>query len=214
MADETAADREALKAWLRQNLANRGLSPTRAARETKIATTTLTNFLNDDKYKFTPSTPTIAKLERYFGQQAPRTRAFGTKGQGSVMLEGLLVDPEVIVPAVAAALAALIGNRRAIQTWELAGTALEAAGFLRGDLVLVDPHEPPADGDVVCAEVADATTGTRHPVFRVYQKPYLLTAGLDRSPSLPLLVDDKSVMIRGVVTDRISRRRTRPDTGD
>jgi hypothetical protein len=207
VAENKDTDREALKAWLRHNLEARRVAPTKVARDLGIATTTLTKFLNDPKYKFTPSTPIVAQLERYFGQQAPRANFAGAPG-GTPMLEGLPISQDGLIDGLAAALAALIGSRKSIQLWEIATHALEAAGYLPGDLVLVDPHVQPNDGDVVCAEVADPQTGARHPIFRLFQKPYLLTSALDRNLRIPLLVDDRAVIVRGVVTERLSRRRT------
>ena len=206
MQDNKDADREALKTWLRHNLDARGITPTKLARELGFATTTLTKFLNDPKYKFTPSTPIVAQLERYFGQQAPRANFAGAPG-GTTMLEGLPLMQDGLIVGLGEALKALIGTRKSIQLWQLATNALEASGYVPGDLLLVDPHVQPTDGDVVCAEVSDPQTGARHPVFRLFQKPYLLASSLDRYLRIPLLVDDRAVIIRGVVTERLGRRR-------
>jgi hypothetical protein len=44
-------------------------------------------------------------------------------------------------------------------------------------------------------------------VFRLYEKPYLVTATFDPLRRAPILVDDHLAIIRGVITDRLSRRR-------
>lgn len=198
--------REALRQWLTDSLQARGITATRAAKENKIATTTLTKFLNDPNYKFTPSLRIVTRLEHYFGNSAPR--ASGGNNAMSVV-EGLQVEPARMRIELRKAIEALIAGRRA-EVWELHSRSMEIAGYLPGDVVVVDPHEQPIDGDVVAADVFNPATGTRRPVFRRFQKPYLVAASFEPIFAAPMLIDDKLVIVKGVVTDRISRRSTTP----
>lgn len=204
VADTRDEDRDALRDWISENLREHGLSSTKAAKAAGMATSTLTKFLkNDPDYTFTPTTTSVAKLERLFDRQAPRS------AQGSAMLpqiEAVLVDmPSLPTSRQEAALAALAASRKGIEVWRIIGTALQAAGVLPGDTLLVDLHEQPMAGDIVCAEIHDR--GSRRTVFRLFEKPYLVAASFDPTHRQPIVVDDRNVIVRGVVTERLAKRR-------
>lgn len=201
LTDTTEQDRDALRAWLRQNLAQSGVTPTKAAKEIGVATTTLTKFLNDPDYAFTPSTPVVSKLERFFGRAAPRSSG----GVLRPMIEAMQIDPQELPAPQKAALLALAAGRKSIEAWTMSGTALQAAGVLPGDVLLVDLNEPARAGDIVCAELFES--GLRRIVFRIFEKPYLVAPSLEPRSWMPLVVDDRNVIVRGVVTDRIAARR-------
>ncbi|WNV10121.1 helix-turn-helix transcriptional regulator [Tardiphaga sp. 709] len=205
MTDATDTDREALRVWIREGLARKGIKPTRLAREIDTATTTITKFLNDPFYKFTPSTPVIAKLERYFGAKAPR----GVEDGGLLPagdIEGSELDVSQLSGGLQAAIKGLIGSRRGVEVWELRSRALADAGYHPGDILLIDTHEAVNAGEAVLATVVDAQDGTRRPLFRLYQKPYLVAANTAPEFRDPLPVDDRYVIVRGLILGRISWR--------
>jgi hypothetical protein len=202
LADAVDDDRDRLRAWLRQSLEDQGITATKAAKSIGVATTTLTKFLNDPGYAFTPSTPVVSKLERLFGTAAPRASSSGAElpqiEAGRVSLDG-------VPPAQRKALTALIGDRRSVEAWTVHGDALQAAGVMPGDVLLVDLDEVARAGDIVCAEIHEQ--GARRTVFRLYQKPYLVPATFAPGSWMPIVVDDRNVIVRGVVTDRLAGRR-------
>lgn len=205
MADATEEDREALRSWIRDGMERKGIKPTRLARETDVATTTITKFLNDPDYKFTPSTPIIGKLERYFGTKAPRIA--DTPGVAPPAdIEGSQLDLAKLPQALQQALKALIGARRSVEIWELRSEALEDEGYHPGDILLVDPHESIFAGDPVLATIVDTQDGSRRPVFRIYEKPYLVAANASAQFRAPLPVDDRYVLVKGLILGRISWR--------
>lgn len=202
LADTVDEDREALRAWLRTNLGERGITATRAAKEIRVATTTLTKFLNDESYTFTPSTPVISKLERFFGRSAPRSAAGGAALpdiEASPLPQAGMSEP------MQRALSALADGRKQVEAWTVHSNALQAAGVLPGDVLLVDLEEIARAGDIVCAEIHEQ--GARRTVFRLYEKPYLVAATFEARSWMPIVVDDRNVIVRGVVTDRLARRR-------
>jgi transcriptional regulator with XRE-family HTH domain len=196
-------DRNFLRDWLRSNLTERGITPTKAAKEIGVATSTLTKFLNDPNYSFTPSTPVIARLERFFGRAAPRTAP--NRGGALPEIEATPVNPESLPAPQREALAALTAGRRGIETWSVLGNYLQGAGVQPGDMLLVDLFENPRAGDIVCAEIHEQ--GAKRTVFRVYEKPYLVAATFETKSWMPIVVDDRNVIVRGVVTERMAKRR-------
>lgn len=97
--------------------------------------------------------------------------------------------------------AALVGGRKAIEIWRLRTEALIVAGYLPGDLVLVDPAIEARPQDLVCARVADWQRGNEQTLFRIFDPPFLVAAAQDRTAFKPLLVDPERVQLRGVVIE-------------
>lgn len=205
LTDTTLSDREALQAWIREGIAKKGISPTRLAREVEIATTTITKFLNDPNYKFTPSTKVLGKLERYFGSAAPRSADF-SELVPMEDVEGIRLDPSTLPEALQNAIVALKAGRNSVEEWQIQGLALTNLGYYPGDIVLVDKAEYARAGEPVLA-MAASEDGTRRPVFRLYQKPYLMPASGSAAYLTPLVVDDKSVIVVGPILGKISWRK-------
>lgn len=204
VAETRDEDRDALRSWISENLREHKLSATKAAKEAGMATSTLTKFLkNDPDYTFTPTTTSVAKLERLFGRAAPRSARAGT---ALPQIEAALFEvPKLPTSRQEAALAALASARKGVEVWRVMGGALQAAGVMPGDMLVVDLHEPPMAGDIVCAEIHDR--GSQRTVFRLYEKPYLVAASFDPALRPPIVVDDRNVIVRGVVTERLAKRR-------
>jgi SOS-response transcriptional repressor LexA len=201
---ETDQYRDNLRDWMRAGLSEKGITPTKAAKEIGVATTTLTKFLNDASYTFTPKDIVIARLEQLFGRPAPRNQP---QGFALPEIEAVPIKSEDLPAPQREALVALTAKRRGIEAWNVMSNSLQAAGVLRGDILLVDPHEPARAGDVVCAEIHEM--GTRRTVFRLYEKPYLVAASFEPRLWMPIVVDDRNVVIRGVVTDSLAGRRVK-----
>lgn len=89
--------------------------------------------------------------------------------------------------------------------WRVRGNEMRLAGYLDGDEIVVCTRSRPRRDDAVIAQIY-SRDGTAETVFRLAQPPYLVRPGVDPSP---LLVDDRSVLIRGTVI--ASRRLRRMD---
>jgi hypothetical protein len=176
--------------------------PTRIATDLKISPSTLTRLLNEpEDGKATLRATTIAKLERYSGLKVPTLEM----QEGSTPIpQGLREDA---IPfesrdadaSVAAAIKAIIAGRKNIDAWTMRSRALECAGFMPGDTVLVDLSILPRAGEPACAQVYQWRGGTAETVMRIYEPPYLVAATFDGNLRKPLLVDDERVIVKGMI---------------
>ena len=199
-----------LREWLRRVLDYTGEKPTNLARRAGIAQSTLTRFLHSDDAPLL-STRTIAKIAQAANYSPPgfETSLSGqlvksiTLGVGQRQAEATPFLPNSASTAVDAALKALVGGRNAADLWVLHSEALRDAGYLPGDIMLVDLGMKPEDGELVCAQVYKWSQHQAETVFRFYDPPYLVAATMRRDLRRPLLVDNDRVRITGVVTESL-----------
>jgi hypothetical protein len=195
--NEATSTRRKQLAWVEAILAFKQWNPTRLAREAAFSQSTLAKFLNDPDNEAQLSTNIVEKIAVVGGLRPYETEPVGQlRGLSDAEAEpfqGYDGQPEInqLIRAL------VQGN--ATSPWVLNSRALEAAGYLPGDILVVDQNAEPRDGDVVCAQVYDRSGGAET-VFRIYERPYLVAATLSRSNLKPLIVDDDMVSIRGVVT--------------
>lgn len=196
LSDTKEADREALRDWIRQGISHHPTvkSATGLASHLGIATTTITKFLNDPGYKHTPSTPTIALLEREFGSRAPRSAGFEEGPATFQRIEGVEIDVGKLPKSLQAAIKALGAERKTLEVWRIDTDLLDSYGFHPGDLVMIDPHEYVKAGDAVLA-----ITETRRPLFRILQKPFLVAKS-----EPPIVVDDRTTILKGKIVGRLT----------
>lgn len=100
-----------------------------------------------------------------------------------------------------------IKDRPNATPWVLKSRAIEAAGYLPGDILIADASLTPQAGDIVCAQVYDLRQGTAETVFRLYEPPYLISASNESSLRKPLPVDNERVIVMGTVTETFRPRR-------
>lgn len=100
-------------------------------------------------------------------------------------------------------LRAIGGDRNAIVPWELNTRALELAGYLPGDVVLVDLNATPKPGDAVYAQLYDWPGRKAQTVMRIFERagPINLLVAKTTDPGLaqPHIVDGERVVIKGVL---------------
>jgi len=196
-----------LRTWLNDVLARTGETPSGLARRAGLATTTLTRFLNDPDANML-GMRSVAKIAHVSGIQPaglPRLAATNGPTRGMAEDEAVPFVAEAINDPTARAIEALIAGRNATDPWVLKTRALEAAGYLAGDIVIVDLNRPPQARDIVCAQDYRWNEGKAETVFRIYEPPYLVAAchdlELQEKLRRPLVVDNDRVIIKGVVTD-------------
>ena len=204
VSTETTSLRRKQLAWVQAILDFRTWNPTRLAREAGVSQSTLAKFLNDPENVAQLSTNTVEKLAMAGGirpyETAPTMVPRSMSDRETERFEGFSTEP---------AFTRMIGTLstgNAVVPRVLHSKALEAAGYLPGDVLMVDMNAVPQDGDLVCAEVYDRT-GSAETVFRIYDHPFLVAASFARRPVKPLLVNNETVFVRGVVT---SSHRLRP----
>lgn len=175
--------------------------PTRIATDLKIAPSTLTRLLNEPEGgKATLRATTIAKLEAYSGLMAPTIESPERVSAPSGLREDAIpFDQSDGDATVVSALKAVIGTRKNIDPWTIRSRALECAGFMPGDVVLVDLSTMPRAGEPACAQVYNWRGGTAETIMRLLEPPYLVAATFDPALRKPLLVDDERVILKGLI---------------
>lgn len=200
-------DREELRTWLRAVLQHKGWAGIDLARAIEAHPSTINKFLNDPAATHTLSPKSLKAIERATGfppltfpggparrPTEPEAVSFGEENTGDEALDRIVVE--------------LTRGENAIDPWILKGRALEAAGFMEGDVLLVNLSEKPRVNDVVCAQIHDWQRGRAETVFRIYQPPYLIAATSSAELMRPFLVDDDRVVIMGVVMQSLRQRRS------
>lgn len=103
------------------------------------------------------------------------------------------------------------GNRPGVDVWTVATSAMQIAGYMPGDNILVDTHqsETVRAGDAVLAQCYDMVSGAAQTVFRIYEPPVLVAASANPEDAGVRVVDGRNVVIRGrvVASWRETRRR-------
>ena len=102
-----------------------------------------------------------------------------------------------------AILSLVIGGRKAAVPWLIRNTVLKFAGYLPGDIAIVDLGETARESSIVCAQVYQWEQGRARTVFRIYEPPSLVAATDAPQARRPLVVDNNQVIIKGVVTDTL-----------
>jgi hypothetical protein len=191
--------------WLMSLPAKTGRPLTTLAKEMGISPSTLTRPVRDgESWRGSLNAATIDKIVAHTGVSPPgmagpvvrRALRHGfSEEAASYSNDG---------SPLARAVGALIGQRNGVDPWVLKTRALEDAGYLPGDIVLVDLNGSPSPGDVVCAQKYDWQGGPTETVWRIFDPPVLLgaTRDIDARPK-PLIVDNHNVAIKGVVVGMI-----------
>lgn len=165
---------------------------------------TFSKFENDPENKAQLDPTTIALIEEASGLRAYE-QSVHAKPRGLAEVESARYDAEPL-KVIDGAVKAMKGERNGIDPWVLKSRCLEGAGYLPGDVVLVDLNARPQPGDVVCAQVYDRN-GRAETVFRIFEDPFLVAATLDRTLFKPWLIDNDRVIVRGVVIASLRERR-------
>lgn len=199
--------REEITIWIKDALAKSGATPSAMARHAGLATTTITRFLND------PNSPmlslrSLAKIAHAAGiGHIPGSPTITPPLLGLSESEGQPFIPNAAESRLDRAIKALLNQRNAADPWVLQTRAVDALGYLEGDIVIVDLNRKPVAGDVVCAQSYNWEKAKAETIFRVYEPPYLVAATLDTALAItlrkPLLVDNDRVIIKGVITDEL-----------
>jgi transcriptional regulator with XRE-family HTH domain len=192
--------------WVRAILAHTGWTQTELARRSRIDPSTLSRFLREASPGANLNQHTVMAIEKVGGIPAFQTeppelpRGFAeSEAQPFIATPG---DPLV------AAVQALCGGRSGCDPWVMKSRALELAGYLPGDILIVDLNAMPREGEAVCAQIYDRDGGAET-VFRVLETPFLVAATTDPALRRPQLVDNDRVALRGTVVASLRPRTAR-----
>ena len=199
--NQDRATASAHRQYLHDVVKKTGIKPTPLAGEIGVSASTLTRVYGaGPDATATLRATTLAKLQTISGIPAPVDEAgytpAPTASNGRQDAVRFTPDPEQV--DLIAALQALIGRRRNTEIWRISSRALECAGFMPGDVVIVDMDARPRAGDPVCADVHNGQRGVGT-VVRMFEPPYLVSSTFDPGLRKPLLVDEQSVIVRGVI---------------
>jgi hypothetical protein len=200
LSDTTRAVQQEQRAWIRELSRWKRLDASTLAVRAGLSGTTLTRLINDPDYRGTLRADTIKRLTETYGVPTPEEYARGALFPG---IEAERFDYKSATPELARTVKQLIAERPGLEPWRLRGEALAAVGYLAGDVVIVDANAAPKPQDAVCAEAYDLDRGAANLIWRVYDPPYLVGAGPERTGWKPLAVDGERVRITGVIAQMI-----------
>lgn len=192
-------------AWVKAIMSFKGWTQTDLARHAGLDPSTLSRFFREVNPGATLQTHTVDKIAAVGGippfQTEPPQLPRGFAEQEAVPLQGGIPD-DVTSRAVIAAK----GGKNGLDPWVLKTRVLETAGYLPGDILMVDLNGEPEDGDVVCAQIFDRLDRPET-IFRIYEEPYLVAASHDPLLRRPFHLSKDQVMVRGVVVTSIRPRK-------
>jgi hypothetical protein len=184
--------------WVASILHAKNWNPHRLATEAGLSPSALNKFLKDPAGTRTLGSRSIEKIADATDMPLPRTP--------SALVEppGPSYEIEQVDDADTVTLLARQG-RNGVDAWLIKTRALELAGYIPGDTILVDPAAAPRHGDVVVAQVYDRN-GNAETVVRIYEGSFLIAATMDPAHLSPIFIN-KDVLVRGVAMASIRNRR-------
>lgn len=190
--------------WLRSLPTVLGMPLSQIAKETKIASSTLYRPLKEGEHGVsTLHANTIAKIVEHTG--APFPAENGLRSVGRRPPRGTAQDavPYSVEPGdeVDLALKAFSHKEVVLAPYTLRTRAVELAGAMPGDVLLLNKATTPTPGDLVMADVRGFRS-TDECLVRVFERAapvdLLVTRSLDPGLQAPLVVDGERVVLRGV----------------
>lgn len=205
------SERKAIQAqqrgWLQEIINTSGDNLAQIAARAGVSDSTLSRLVNNPSYAGVLSPVSVMRITGAY--QVPGPDEYGAPRRSGMIgfSEAERYDPTAAQDDVAALVQALLKLRSGSDAWRLKTDALEEAGYLAGDIVIVDLNAQPAAQDAVCAQVYDWKGGGAATVWRIYDPPYLVAAARERTAFKPLLVDNDRVIIKGVVDKMVRPHR-------
>jgi hypothetical protein len=186
-------------AWINAVRAHLGVSLTELARRAKIAPSTLQRPVNDPNYVGMISGRTMAAVAAVAGLNVmefpARMRGLAENDAAPFQYD----DRNDAADNINRAVRELVKGRNGRDPWLMRSYALELAGILPGDIMIVDLNRQARPRDIVCAQIYDWSGMKSETVFRIYEPPYLVTHSMRAGIDKPIAVDNSSVLIKGVV---------------
>lgn len=191
--------REEQVAWIVAIRDSLGISLTELARRARIAPSTLQRPVNDPNYDGMISGKTLAAVASVAGV---RVMEFPGRMRGLAEADATpftFDERNDAVDNFNRAVRDLVAGRNGRDPWLMQSYALELSAIVPGDVMIVDMNVQPRPRDVVCAQIYDWSGRNAETVFRLFDPPYLVTHSLRANHEKPVVVDNNSVVIKGVV---------------
>ena len=143
------------RAWMSRHLERQKLTLNQLAKATNIGVATVYRLV-DETNSVVPSLPTVYALERQFEDKAP---IFGgdveyfSKDEAMPVPEGNINDIKLI---------------DGLSLWKMSSDALNVLGIHKGDFMIVDMNQKPANNQIALAEVRDWDRAEPYMIFRKF----------------------------------------------
>ena len=186
--------------WLAEVLRITGRKASPLAEASGVSSNLLTRFQNSEESLL--DTLTIELVKDHTGLPGPDDEDGQIVGLGRE--EGVLLEPadmKRVTEDIRGALQQLMSGHGSARAWMLQSRSIEAAGWMKGDIVVVDPAVQPWAGDAVVVTHDDGRLPVPSILFRVFQPPYLMGWGrglmgeMHMSNCQPVYVDSKRRII-------------------
>ncbi len=198
--------REEQSAWVRAVAAYLGVSLTELARRARLAPSTLQRPLNDPHWNGLLSGKTMAAVAEVAGLR-PYEYPARMRGMAEPDAQPFVYDERNdAADNVDRAVRELCRGRNGRDPWVMKSFALELAGVLPGTVMIVDLNVTPRPHDIVCAQIYDWSGTKTETVFRIFEPPFLVAHSVRTGPEKPVMVDNSTVIIKGVVTTVLRSR--------
>jgi len=192
--------------WLNAILKTRKWRPNRLAVSAGVDPSALSRFLNDPSGKRTLNSYTVEKIAAASGFPAFETDPENVNIARSGYTVGDGAPFNVERPGeLQRAIAAIQQDRNGIDAWVLTSRCLENAGYLPGDVLMIDRNARPKKGDIVVAMVYDRS-GHPETTIRLLGEPFLYSSSMDPAFMEPILIDKNVVIVGTMVTSLRERR--------
>lgn len=185
--------------WMQRVIATTGWSQHRLAKEVGLSASALNKFFKDPTDTRTLNSYSIEKIETKTGILLSADPGRGLREPPSRAFE---LEP---ADNGSTDVASAKEGRNGVDAWVLRTRALELAGYIPGDTLIVDQHVAPQHGDVVVAQVGNRN-GEAETVIRIFEQSFLIAATMDPAYLSPILIN-KDVAIMGVVISSFRSRR-------
>ena len=190
--------------WVSQLMAQHGVATvSQFARCAGLAESTLTRFMNTEGPGNLMREGTVTKIETAFNARRPATRIPMDDQQ-----EPDRQDPRICATELAAFVKALQQNNDPDhETFFVGDRALDLAGYLPDDIIVVDSRRRPETGDVVALRFRSNGARSANVTLRIFDTPFLTAHSTDETLRRPLMIEPDRIDILGVVTTAMRQRR-------
>lgn len=191
--------------WLQEVLSKTGWNQTKLSKKANLSPSTLSHFLSGTRDGHALTSRTISAIEQVSGlafdgrKMSPAFPTGGSHNDGQVLDDAFSAEHSEVLDV-------LLSQGAGRSAYVLTSGALRLAGYVPGDVLVVDPSIEPEDNDLVLAQATDAEDGAKRIVFRIFCQPYLVAPGMDAKDRFPLVVDRYHTKIRGVVVASVRGR--------
>lgn len=194
-----STSKEEQVAWVKAVQMHMGISLTELARRARIAPSTLQRPVNDAEYHGMISGRTMAAVAAVAGLNVME---FPARMRGLAEADATPFtydDRNDAADNLNRAVRELVRGRNGRDPWVMRSYALEMAGVLPGDIMILDMNRQAKPRDIVCAQIYDWSGSKSETVFRLFDPPYLMTHSIRTGIEKPVAVDNATVIIKGVV---------------